>query len=190
MSEQLRESLSALMDGEANAFEVRRVLGEARRDAQLQKTWTRWQRLSAALQGSATPSASDLADRVWAGLRDDPATATATATGAGQALAGQQRNWGRVTAWVAASAVAVAVIVATNFLSLRGGEGPSEPQVAARPVAPSPPRPLASGPPLQESNVNVYMLQHMQQKAVNQPDVGAFTKLVTFEPDPSAPPNR
>ena len=95
-----------------------------------------------------------------------------------------------MTAWVAASAVAVAVIVATNLTSLGGGEGPSAPQVAALPVAPSPPRPLVSRPSLAEPNVNLYMIQHMQQKAVNQPDVGAFTKLVTFEPDPSAPPNR
>ena len=176
MSEQLRESLSALMDGEANAFEVRRVLNEVRRDAQLRKTWVRWRRLTAALQGSATASESDLADRVWAGLRDGPACA-----GAGQALAGHQRNWARVTAWVAASAVAVAVIVAANFSSLGGGEGRPAPQVATRPVAPSPPRPLTSGLPREEPNVNVYMLEHMQQKAVNQPDVGAFTKLVTFE---------
>ena len=181
MSEQMRESLSAIMDGEASAFEVRRVLDEVRRDPQLQKTWVRWRQLSAALHGSATPSQSELADRVWAGLPDGPAT-----SGAGPAPLGRQRNWGRVTAWVAASAAAVAVIVATNFWGLGGGEDPSAPPVAARPVAPSPARPLASGPPLGEPNVNVYMLQHMQQKAVNQPDVGAFTKLVTFEPDTSA----
>ncbi|MCZ0944433.1 MAG: sigma-E factor negative regulatory protein [Gammaproteobacteria bacterium] len=185
MSEQLRESLSALMDGEASAFEVRRVLDEVRRDAQLQRTWVRWRRLSGALQGGATPSESDLADRVWAGSRDDPATARE-----GLAPLRHQRSWGRVTAWVAASAVAVAVIVATNLTSLGGGEGPSAPQVAALPVAPSPPRPVVSRPSLAEPNVNVYMIQHMQQKVVNQPDVGAFTKLVTFEPDPSAPPNR
>lgn len=183
MSEQLRESLSALMDGEANAFEVRRVLDEVRRDAQLQKTWVRWRQLSAALQGGVTPTASDLADRVWAGLRDDPATAAAD-----QAPPGQRRSWGRVTAWVAASAAAIAVIVAANFSSLGGGKGASAPQVAVHPAPP--PRPLAVRPPPEGPNVNVYMLQHMQQKAVNQPDVGAFTKLVTFEPDPSAPPNR
>lgn len=179
MSEQLRESLSALMDGEANSFEVRRVLDEVRRDGELRHVWNRWQRVSAALQGGAVRSDSDLADRVWANLQDGPATAA----GAVQEPLGQQRNWGRVTAWVAASAAAVAVIVATNLSTLGGGEGPSEPQVAAGPEASAPPRTLANGPPLQGPNVNVYMLQHMQHKAVNQPDVGAFTKLVTFEPE-------
>ena len=182
MSEQLRESLSALMDGEANAFEVRRVLDEVRRDAELRHVWDRWQRVSAALQGGAVPSESDLADRVWANLQDDAAGA-GQGTGAVQEPLGHQRSWGRVTAWVAASAAAVAVIVAANFSILGNGEEPSAPQVAARPEAPAAPRPLANGPPQQGPNVNVYMLQHMQHKAVNQPDVGAFTKLVTFEPE-------
>ena len=165
------------MDGEANAFEVRRVLDEVRRDVDLQGTWARWRKLSAALQEGAKPFESDLAERVWAGIQDDPAIDAAV----GQGLASGQRKWRRVTAWAAGSAAAVAVVVAANLLSFGGGEDPSAPEVAARPVAPLPPRPLASGPPPEQPNVDVYMLQHMQQKAVNQPDVGAFTKLVTFE---------
>ena len=131
------------------------------------------------------PPESGLADRVWAGLRDDSATAAGAGqgTGAVQEPLGHSRNWGRATAWVAASAAAAAVIVAANLSSLGGSEGPSAPQVAAHPIAPSPPRPLAGRPPPEGPNVNVYMLQHMQHKAVNQPDVGAFTKLVTFEPE-------
>ena len=185
MSEQLRESLSALMDGEASAFEVRRVLDEVRRDGELRHVWNRWQRVSAALQGGAVRSDSDLADRVWANLQDDPVTGAEAGqgAGAGQAPVGRQRNWGRVTAWVAASAAAIAVVVAANFSILGGGEDPSTPQIAARPEAPVPQRPLANGSSAQGPNVNVYMLQHMQHKAVNQPDVGAFTKLVTFEPE-------
>lgn len=182
MSEQLRESLSALMDGEANAFEVRRVLDEVRRDAKLRTAWIRWQRVSATLQGGAMPTGSNLADRVWAGLESDPATA------AGQEPLAHQRNWRRLAAWAAASAAAVAVIVAAQFATL-GGSGEAAPQVASvpeptdRPVVAEPPRLPSGGPLPQTRNVDVYMLQHMQQKAVNQPDVGAFTKLVTFEPE-------
>ena len=184
MSEQLRESLSALMDGEANAFEVRRVLDEARRDAELRKAWARWQRVSAALQGGSAQSGAGLADRVWAGLVED-----AAASDRDLALPGRQRNWRRLSAWAAASAAAVAVIVATQFAMFGGGEELSTPQVVAvpgavsRPIAPDPPKPMSGRPLPEAANVNVYMLQHMQQKAVNQPDVGAFTKLVTFEPE-------
>ena len=182
MSEQLRESLSALMDGEANAFEVRRVLDEARRDAELRQAWARWQRVSAALQGGSAQSGAGLADRVWAGLVEDSA-----ASGMGQALPGRQRNWRRLSAWAAASAAAVAVIVAAQFAMFGDRGEASAPQVAAvpevvsRPIAPEPPMPLPGRPFPEAANVNLYMLQHMQQKAVNQPDVGAFTKLVTFE---------
>ena len=170
------------MDGEANAFEVRRVLDEARRDADLRKSWARWQRISAALQGGSVPGAANLADRVWADLLADPA-----ASGTTQALPGRQRNWRRLSAWAAASAAAVAVIVAAQFMTLGGGEEAAVPQVAAvperavRPIAQESPRPLPVRPLPESRAVNAYMLQHMQQKAVNQPDVGAFTKLVTFE---------
>ncbi len=192
MSEQLRESLSALMDGEASAFEVHRVLDEVRRDTQLRAVWARWQRVSAALHGGAAPFATDLADRVWMDFVNDPATNVAT----GQTRSGPERNWRPLAAWVAASAAAVAVIVVTQFATLGGdGEAPAQqtalvqqassvPEIAVRAAAPAPQRPLTGGLSADARNVNVYMLQHMQQKAVNQPDVGAFTKLVTFEPDP------
>ena len=183
MSEKLRESLSALMDGEASAFEVRRVLDELQRDAQLREAWVRWQRVSATLQGGAELAGSDLADRVWAGLKNDPAPTTE------QASRDRPPNWRRLTAWTAASAAAVAVVVATQFTTIGGG-GEAAPQVAtvpemaARPVAAEPPRPPFGGPLQDARDVNAYVLQHMQHKAVNQPDVGAFTKLVTFEQDP------
>lgn len=41
MSEQLRESMSAVMDGEADAFELRRVLDEASQDDGLREQWHR-----------------------------------------------------------------------------------------------------------------------------------------------------
>ena len=39
MSEQLRESLSAAMDDEADAFELRRMLDEAQGDEALREQW-------------------------------------------------------------------------------------------------------------------------------------------------------
>jgi sigma-E factor negative regulatory protein RseA len=38
MNEQLRQSLSAVVDGEADAFELRRVLDELDRDPELRAT--------------------------------------------------------------------------------------------------------------------------------------------------------
>ena len=79
------------------------------------------------------------------------------------------------------------MIVAAQFMALGGGEEAAAPPVAVvperavRPITQEPLRPLPVKPLLEARAVNAYMLQHMQQKAVNQPDVGAFTKLVTFE---------
>ena len=42
MSEQLRESLSAAMDDEADAFELRRMLDEAQGDEALREQWHRY----------------------------------------------------------------------------------------------------------------------------------------------------
>ncbi len=49
MSEQLRESVSALMDGEADEMEVRRLLVEGNKDVVL-KTWSRYHAISDVLQ--------------------------------------------------------------------------------------------------------------------------------------------
>jgi len=42
MSERLRESLSAVMDGEANELELERVLSRIGEDAELRQTWVRY----------------------------------------------------------------------------------------------------------------------------------------------------
>ena len=42
MSEQMRESLSALMDDEANELEVQRVLSQIDSDEDLRCTWVRY----------------------------------------------------------------------------------------------------------------------------------------------------
>lgn len=51
MSEQLRESLSALMDDEANELEIERVLTRIESDAEMRATWIRYHRVRDALAG-------------------------------------------------------------------------------------------------------------------------------------------
>ena len=178
MSEQLRESLSALMDGEASAFEVRRVLDEMRRDAELRKAWDRWQRVSAVLQTGTAPRATGLADRVWAELDDAPDAAWT----AEPASSGHRRDRWRWTAWAAASAAVVGAAATFYFATLDGDGGVlALPEVAVHPADLEPPGTLPDRLPAAVRNVDAYLLEHMQQKAVNQPDVGAFAKLVTFE---------
>lgn len=52
MSEQLRESVSALMDGEADEMEIRRLLAEGNQDV-VRQTWSRYLSISDAIQGNS-----------------------------------------------------------------------------------------------------------------------------------------
>ena len=61
MSEQLKESLSAALDNEADEFELRRVLDETARDDTLRETFERYQLIQSTLRGEA--SARTLAGR-------------------------------------------------------------------------------------------------------------------------------
>ena len=51
MSEQLRESLSALMDDEANELEIERVLARIDSDPEMRAIWVRYHRVRDALDG-------------------------------------------------------------------------------------------------------------------------------------------
>ena len=51
MSEQLKESLSAVMDGEADEFEIRRVLNEAADDPELRGVWERYHLVRSVMRG-------------------------------------------------------------------------------------------------------------------------------------------
>ncbi|MFM7119618.1 MAG: sigma-E factor negative regulatory protein, partial [Gammaproteobacteria bacterium] len=54
MTEQLKQSLSAVIDGEADAFELRRVLDELDRDADLRATWSRYHLIGSVIRGERT----------------------------------------------------------------------------------------------------------------------------------------
>ena len=58
MSERLRESLSALMDDEANELEVERLLSQIGDNAELRETWVRYHRVRGSLYGQLQSSAS------------------------------------------------------------------------------------------------------------------------------------
>lgn len=65
MSERLRESLSALMDDEANELEVERVLSQAGSNTELRERWTRYQVARTALGGQTQSLLQmDISERV------------------------------------------------------------------------------------------------------------------------------
>ena len=75
-SEVLQESLSALMDNEADDLEVRRVLQATEQDSALRGTWERYQLARSVLHKEhwqvSAESSVDLSSGIAAALRDEP----------------------------------------------------------------------------------------------------------------------
>ncbi len=76
MSENLKQSLSALLDDEADEFEVRRTLEQL--DAESADTWQRYQLTSAVLKGERPDYRTDLSAGVMTALEAEPALAVKT----------------------------------------------------------------------------------------------------------------
>lgn len=68
----LKETLSALMDGEATDWETRRVLDEITRDAELRNAWQQYQTNSALLR-KGVGKGTDISLRVMQALENQPA---------------------------------------------------------------------------------------------------------------------
>jgi sigma-E factor negative regulatory protein RseA len=75
MSEQLKESLSAVMDGEADEFEIRRVLNEAAEDSELRGVWQRYHLVRSVMRGEGRKlGAGTLGREFWAQIDADVTT--------------------------------------------------------------------------------------------------------------------
>ncbi|HLD68427.1 MAG TPA: sigma-E factor negative regulatory protein [Pseudomonas sp.] len=109
--EALNESLSAIMDNEANELELRRVLG-ALDDERVRATWSRYQLVRAVLHKELSDPRLDIATAVSAALADEPIGNQAPPLAAKVAQVGRWRGIGRLA--VAAS-VTVAVLVGVRM---------------------------------------------------------------------------
>jgi sigma-E factor negative regulatory protein RseA len=192
MSEQLRESLSAAMDGEADAFELRRVLDEAKQDDALREQWHRFHLVRDVLCANIKHYHPDLRERIWSGLNEpvDDADSNAELVLAAEAIAqGDKRSpWvGRITGTAVAAAVAVAVM-------LNGGvfedQAPSQELVGTGQLPGGgglEPVMYSQATPVDQQRQNALMLHHIQQRGMNQAGVASFVKLATFNTKRLAP---
>lgn len=102
MTEQLRESLSALMDDQASDLEMRRLLGEFEGDPALRQTWVRYQIARSAMAGQpVTHVRFDISQRVSAAIAAEAPTARTTL----------RERWMRPLASLAVAASVTAVVV-------------------------------------------------------------------------------
>jgi sigma-E factor negative regulatory protein RseA len=73
MNQEIREQLSALIDGELDRDRTRFLLKRAEHDAELVAVWQRWHFVGEAMRGSALPLRRDFARSIAARLDDEPA---------------------------------------------------------------------------------------------------------------------
>jgi sigma-E factor negative regulatory protein RseA len=116
MSEQLKESLSAVMDGEADEFEIRRVLNETAGDAELRGVWERYHLARSVIRGEGRMiDAGKLGRGLWAEIDASEASPVDVAAAVLDAQVGSRISrvtWGQRIAGVAVAAgVAAAVVV-------------------------------------------------------------------------------
>jgi sigma-E factor negative regulatory protein RseA len=190
MSEQLKESLSAVMDGEADEFEIRRVLNEAENDPELRGVWERYHLVRSVMRGEGrTRSADRLSARFWTEIDAADATPVSNVL---EVTADKPRSiwstWGQRAAGVAVAAGVAAAVV----IGYRGSESttapPAQVAVVAQPVSGNliaqfddeigrQTVPAA----LDLQRAHAYMLHHAHHVALNNRSVVPFVKVAAFE---------
>lgn len=175
--ETLQESLSAVMDNEADELELRRVLA-ASDDTELRATWSRYQIARAVMHKELLEPRLDIAAAVSAALADEAVPARASRSG------GSWRTVGRLA--VAASVTVVVLVgvrlynqdelagtqlaqqAAQSTLSLPQVSGPA--MLAGFNTTESAPALSAIGegqPGWHAQRLPAYLRQHAQQAAMN-----------------------
>lgn len=171
MNDRMNESLSALVDGETDELEVRRLLNELDKDEELRATWQRYQTIGALMRGEAA-STVDLSRGIMQAIDGEPMDEVAQPATAAHAAAGGRMRW------LASGAVAASVTLAV-LLGVRGMQGDDQSLMVAdgSDVAPVVQAPVsvtrlaaADGQPLNEQQLEEaqrklqeYVLQHTEQ---------------------------
>jgi sigma-E factor negative regulatory protein RseA len=202
MSEQLKESLSAVMDGEADEFEIRRVLNEAAEDSELRGVWKRYHLVGSVMRGEGRRLATrTLGREFWAQI-DADVTTISTEVGPvesePESIARTSPRWvwlQRVAGVGVAAGVAAAVVIV--FGGRSGGDDDvamQSPQVVQVQQSDIQTTPAAlvddDGQPIDDvypsssdlQRAHAYMLHHAHQVALtNQTRTVPFVKVAAFQ---------
>ncbi|MDK2777662.1 MAG: sigma-E factor negative regulatory protein [Pseudomonadota bacterium] len=192
MNDRIQESLSALVDGETDELEVRRLLNQLESDDEMRACWQRYQMIGAL-------------------MRDEPAVNVDLSRGIAQAIAGEPMDdvlrpavvaaapaAGHRMRWLASGAVAATVTLAVlvgvrvmdtgnEALPLAANESPlmTSPALQAAPqlVADSE-QPAVDPQQLEEAQrkLQEYVMQHTEQAAMqNGGSIMPYARVVNFD---------
>lgn len=112
MNDRMKESLSALVDGEADELEVRRVLNEMEQDDELRQSWQRYQMMGSIMRDEPVAQV-DLSRGIMQAIDGEPMDEIVTPEPQQAANEPQSKRWFAQVA-VAAS-VTLAVLIGVRF---------------------------------------------------------------------------
>jgi sigma-E factor negative regulatory protein RseA len=135
MNELERESLSALLDGETDELELRRILQKSETDSSLLETWERYNLVHSMLTAEAVPVSSGFASGVADKLANEPLlslTANSSTAGTSNPLKAETLNSSNVVTWRQnISKLAIAASVALVFVfGFQTANQPNSPSIA------------------------------------------------------------
>lgn len=187
MNERIHESLSALMDGEADELEVRRLLNQLDQDDALRATWHRYQMLGAVMRGEPV-TAVDLSRGIRQALDGEPMddVQPSVITAVDEPVASSRWRW--LTSGAVAASVMLAVLVGVQWQQT---DAPGT-AVVAQPASVTTPQPamVAQAPMTAEQQAQLeeaqrrlqeYVLQHNEQAPVAPARATSpFARVVNF----------
>ncbi len=193
MSEQLRESISAAMDGEADAFELRRVLDEATHDDELREQWHRFHLMRDLMRDSSQFYHPRLREGIRSALQqpqsDDVEVADLVLAAESSATMPTKVSWlGRIGGTAVAAAVAAVVMINGGVFEDKPGAEFADREFSTPDLAATQAPNTISVEPvlyqratdLDKQRQNALMLHHIQQRAMNQAGMTSFVKMATF----------
>ena len=202
MNEQLRESLSSLMDGEASEAEIRQVLDNLH-DPLVRDTWRRYHLTRWSQDGATALDGSDLSGRIMAAVEQEPAhSLQPSGDTAAIRPVGRWHSFGRpLASFAVAASVFAVVLLGSQYL---GQEPAQQPPATADRVSPvgmvnalggAPVRAGYATPPVQRATSGAasdydaiarerlrrYMLPHAEEAALNAPaGMMPYARVATF----------
>ncbi len=189
MSEQLKESLSAVMDGEADEFEIRRVLNETADDPELRGVWERYHLVRSVMRGEGRMRGADrLSTRFWTQIDAGDEVPVGVVEVAARKPRSNWMTWGQRVAGVAVAAgVAAAVII--GYRTDEAAKAPPAQVAVVEQPAPSDSIALFDDEMRLQSlpaaldlqRAHAYMLHHAHHVALNNRSVVPFVKVAAFE---------
>lgn len=191
MNDRIKESLSALVDGETDELEVRRVLNELDKDSELKDTWKRYQLMGSLMREESVSPAQlegvDLSKGIMQAIEGEPmdevpARQEETSHSA-QVVAPRRFNW------LASGAVAASVTLAV-LLGVRLNSDIQQQELVADAQAPVVEnQQVASAPDMTpeqleqaQRKLQEYVLQHTENAALNTGrGMMPFARVASFE---------